>query len=42
MWIHGFSVGLEYFDREEYGFGINCDLGIFRITWYKDLTDDGE
>ena len=44
MLIHGFSVGLEYFDRDEYGFGVNADLGILRVTWYKDIRpmDDEE
>lgn len=43
MPIKGFSVGLEYFDHEVLGFGINMDIGIFRATWYKDVeTDDFE
>lgn len=40
--IHGLSVGLEYFDREVYGFGINLDLGFIRVTWYRDIRLTGE
>lgn len=38
--IKGLSVGLEYVDTEKMGFIVNMDLGIFRITWYRDLIDD--
>jgi hypothetical protein len=37
MPIKGVSIGLEYFDREDLGFGINADLGVLRVTWYKDV-----
>ena len=40
--IFGFSVGIEYFDDEQFGFGINLDLGILRITWFRDVTFDDE
>lgn len=40
MWIKGLSVGLEYDENPEYGFVINCDLGLFRITWFKDAAPD--
>jgi hypothetical protein len=46
MWtwtvIHGLSFGLEYFDRDDIGFGINIDAGILRLTWYKDIVIDDE
>jgi hypothetical protein len=35
--IKGVSCGLEYFDHSLFGFGVNLDLGIFRLTWYKDV-----
>jgi hypothetical protein len=38
--IHGLSVGIEYFDDEQAGFGVNLDLGIFRFTWFRDLIED--
>lgn len=37
--ITGLSVGFEYLDDEELGFIINIDLGILRITWYKDIEE---
>jgi hypothetical protein len=40
QWIYGLSVGLEYMDTEEVGFIVNLDLGILRVTWYRDLVDD--
>lgn len=36
--IKGLSLGMEYVDHEEYGFVINIDLGVFRVTWYKDIV----
>lgn len=38
--ITGLSVGLEYFEHEVIGFGVNLDLGIFRVTWYRDIEPD--
>lgn len=38
--IKGFSVGLEYDDHEVFGFVVNCDVGIFRFTWFKDITEE--
>jgi hypothetical protein len=38
--IKGLSVGLEYADTEEVGFIVNLDLGILRVTWYRDLVED--
>jgi hypothetical protein len=35
--IKGASLGLEYFDSQIFGFGLNLDLGILRVTWYKDV-----
>ena len=42
--IKGASVGLEYFDNETLGFGVNADIGLLRVTWYKDieLVDEDE
>jgi hypothetical protein len=40
--IHGLSVGLEYSDTEDLGFIVNLDLGIFRLTWFRDLEIDDE
>lgn len=41
--IKGFSVGLEFDEREDFGFLVNCDLGLIRITWFKDLApEEGE
>lgn len=37
QFIKGFSVGIEYYDDEDAGFLVNADLGLIRITWYKDL-----
>lgn len=39
QFIHGLSVGMEYVDDEDLGFILNCDLGILRITWYKDMDE---
>jgi hypothetical protein len=40
QFIKGLSVGLEYVEAEEIGFVVNVDLGIFRVTWYRDLIED--
>ncbi len=37
--IQGLSVGMEYVDDEDLGFIVNMDLGILRITWYKDMEE---
>lgn len=42
MLIRGLSFGLEYFDRDDYGFGINVDLGLLRVTWYRDVEFEDE
>lgn len=42
MPIKGFSVGIEYDEREDFGFIINCDLGLLRFTWFKDLDVEDE
>jgi len=34
--IYGLSLGLEYFNSELSGFGINLDLGFIRFTYYTD------
>lgn len=39
-WVRGLSVGLEYVDSEDLGFIVNLDLGLLRITWYRDLVDE--
>jgi len=39
--ILGVAFGLEYFDSEDMGFGINLDLGIFRFTWFQGFYDEG-
>ena len=38
--IKGIAVGLEYFDDEDMGFGINMDLGIFRLTWFRGFYEE--
>jgi hypothetical protein len=38
--ITGVAFGLEYFQDEEIGFGINLDLGIFRFTWFRDIEEE--
>lgn len=38
--ITGLSFGIEYFDSELVGFGINIDLGFLRCTWYRDAVDE--
>ena len=38
QWITGLSIGLEYVERKELGFIVNLDLGIIRLTWYRDLV----
>lgn len=40
QWIKGIACGLEYFEHEEFGFGVNLDLGILRCTWYRDIEMD--
>jgi len=42
QFISGFSIGLEYAEREDVGFLVNCDLGFFRLTWYRDVHLDDE
>jgi hypothetical protein len=39
--INGLSIGLEYADIPEVGFVINADLGFVRVTWFRDVWDDG-
>ena len=39
-WIQGLVFGLEYADDEEIGFMICLDLGVIRLVWYKDLTEE--
>lgn len=39
QFIRGLSVGIEYLDDEDMGFIVNCDLGIIRITWYRDMDE---
>jgi len=36
--IKGISLGIEYDDHPDLGFAINCDLGIFRVTFFKDIV----
>lgn len=38
--IYGLSFGLEYDEREEIGFLINVDLGLLRITWFRDIEPE--
>lgn len=38
--IWGIGVGLEYLEDEDFGFIVILDLGILRITWYKDLIEE--
>lgn len=38
--IYGLSVGLEYFNTEEIGFGVNLDLGFIRFTYFMDYEPE--
>jgi hypothetical protein len=37
--VKGLCFGIEYDEHEDIGFVINLDLGIFRVTWYRDLEE---
>ena len=39
QWIHGLSLGIEYVEHETYGFIVNIDVGIVRVTWYRDIEE---